>query len=346
MMRVGIIGAGSMGRNHIRVCSRLPGVQLVGVADVDPRALVEAGRYIQAPLFPDASQLLRIARPDAVCVAVPTFRHAAVALEAIAAGCHLLIEKPLASTVAEGKAVVTAARRKGVELCVGHIERCNPAVLMLKEAVSNGQLGSLLQIHARRWSPFPERITDVGVVHDLATHDIDIMLFLTESRLLHASAEMHSCHGSPHEDLLSAVLRFENGAIGTLDINWLSPCKVRELAVLGDAGLARVNYLTQEVDLFLASDVEVGWEVLRILEGSTEARMVRLQFRRREPLEVELEAFVSKLDGGSPGVRLATGEDGLVVLEAAEQILRAGGRPKVEQGESETGEAGNRSDAS
>lgn len=321
MTRVAVIGVGAMGRNHARVYSELPNVQLVGVSDVDERAVQTAARF-GGQGYTDYRRLLDEQKPEAVAIAVPTVDHLAVALEAIQRGIHVLLEKPIASTIEEGQQIIAAAERAKVTLAVGHIERFNPAVIALKQQLAQGALGRVFQIDARRQGPFPARIRDVGVVIDLAVHDLDIMRYVTGQEVVRVYAETEQRIHTTREDLLTSLLRLSEGAVGTLTINWLTPTKIRELCVTGERGLFRVDYLTQDLYFFENATAGGEWEALQVLRGVSEGRMIRYVVNKREPLRAEQEAFLAAIRGEVPVV--VTGADGLRALELALAVIRSG----------------------
>ena len=322
-LRVGVIGVGSMGRNHARVYADLPEVELVGVADADLGAATDiAGKYGAQP-YQDFEKLLDDGQLDAVTVAVPTVDHLKVALQVIERGIHLLIEKPIAFNVDEGERIIEAANRAGVKLMIGHIERFNPAVIALKQQLSDGVLGRVFQIDARRQGPFPARITDVGVVIDLAVHDLDVMRYITGAEISRAFAETERRIHSSHEDLLTGLVRLDDGTVGTLTINWLTPTKIRELYVTGERGMFRVDYLTQDLYFFENATADsADWEALRMLRGVSEGRMIRHVVAKKEPLRIEQEAFLAAVRGEKEIP--VTGEDGLRVLELAHALVTSG----------------------
>jgi predicted dehydrogenase len=246
-LKVAVIGVGNMGRNHARVYSELENVSLVGVADaIKVTGETIALRY-NTKAYTDYRQLLDEHRPDAVTICVPTINHAEVALEVIQRGIHLLVEKPIAFSVEEGKKTIAAADKAGVKLMIGHIERFNPAVIALKKHLANGELGRAFQMDVRREGPFPTRINDVGVVIDLAVHDLDIMRYVTQAEIIRVYAETdHGVH-SYHEDLMTALVRLSDGTVGTLLINWITPTKIREFNATGECGMFKVDYLTQDL---------------------------------------------------------------------------------------------------
>lgn len=326
MIKAAVVGVGSMGRNHARVYWELPDVALVGVADTNEGALADMRNRFHVPVFADVQSLLEACAPDVVSVAVPTHAHASVVLSAIAAGCNVLVEKPIALTREEAGEMIWAAKAGGVVLAVGHIERYNPAVVELKKRLECGELGRVIYMHARRWGPYPRRIGDVGVALDLSTHDIDVMRYLTGTDVVgvYAASACKVC--GQHEDLIAATLAFSDGSLGVVDTNWITPTKIRELVVIGERGMARVDYLPQDLYLYRngLNDVkEADWEGLRLLRGVSEGEMVRVHVEREEPLRLELRAFIRATKGDRTGLAIASGEDGLAVLDVTLRALEA-----------------------
>jgi len=321
-LKTAVIGVGAMGRNHARVYSELPDVQLVGVADADAEAAAAVARRHAARAYTDYRHMLDELQPDAVTVAVPTVDHLEVALQVIGSGIHLLVEKPIAASVKEGQQIIAASQDAGVHLTVGHIERFNPAVVALKAHLAAGELGCVFQIDARRQGPFPARIKDVGVVIDLAVHDLDVMRYVTGAEVLRVYAETERRIHSTREDLLTGLVRLDD-IVGTLTINWLTPTKIRELHVIGERGMFRVDYLTQDLYFFENATAQgAEWETLRVLRGVSEGRMIRHVVAKKEPLRAELEAFLSAVRGEAP--LAVTGADGLKALELAQAVVKSG----------------------
>jgi predicted dehydrogenase len=327
-IKTAVIGVGNMGRNHARVNWELPGVCLVAVADQNEAVVTAIGQRYNTKAYTDYRQMLDEQRPDAVTIAVPTSFHLSVALEVIQRGIHLLIEKPIACDGDEGRTMIKAAQAANVLLMVGHIERFNPAVIALKKHLDNQELGHVFQVDARRQGPLPERINDVGVVVDLAVHDLDIMRYVTQAEITRIYAETeHGIH-SLKEDLLSGVVRLSNGTIGTLLINWLTPTKIREFYATGEGGMFKVNYLTQDL-LFFENAKAIGgeWDTLRVLRGVSEGKMVRYVIDKREPLRAEHEAFLAAVRGEAPIA--VSGEDALRALELAHAVVNSGVEHKL-----------------
>ena len=322
-LRVAVVGLGNMGRNHVRVLSELPQVELVGLADPS-EASRKALRFVppSARVWAEHRELLAEARPDAVVVAVPSELHRAVGIDCFEAGAHVLVEKPIAKTLEDGQALCDAATRTRKKLMVGQVERFNPAVIELRRRVHAGELGQVFQLQARRLSPFPARIADVGVVLDLATHDIDAMHHVTGSRVVRAYAETARMAHKTCEDLLSGLLRFESGPIGMLDVSWLSPKKLRELWVVGEGGTFVADYLTQDLSWFKNGRVNESYTAATNFSGAVEGDFIRSYIPKKEPLRAELEAFVSSVleDGPVP----VTGEDGLAAIRVALDLVASG----------------------
>ncbi|HKW07760.1 MAG TPA: Gfo/Idh/MocA family oxidoreductase [Candidatus Dormibacteraeota bacterium] len=323
MIRAAVLGVGTMGRHHARVYHDMPEVELVGVADNNPELAALVASRLGCKSYGNHRELLERERPEAVSVVVPTQSHLEVASDALAAGSHVLVEKPIAATIDEATEIVRAAVAAERMLAIGHIERFNPAVMELKRRLDDGQAGRVFQCHARRLGPFPPRIRDVGVVVDLATHDIDVMRYLTGSRATRVYAETKREINTSNEDMLSGLIRFDSGVLGVLDINWLTPTKIRVLTVTGERGMFRADYLTQ--DLFFYENAESrngGWDDLAVLRGVTEGPMVKYSFEKKEPLRQELESFVATIAGDAS--RIVTGEDGIEALRLALALIRSG----------------------
>ena len=319
MTRIALIGLGAMGRNHLRVLSEIEDASLVAVSDQDPNAVAAATRRYGMKGYESWQEMLDREQLDAAVVAVPTRFHREVGLAVLGHGLHLLIEKPIAPTIDEGRALVAAAARARRLLAVGHIERFNPAVRELQRRIAAGELGRVFQVHARREGPFPARIRDVGVVIDLATHDLDVMCHVVGSDVTRVYAETEQRIHTEHEDMLNALLKFKSGAVGVLQVNWLTPTKIRELSVLGERGLFLVNYLTQELTHFKNAEVEGGGAPLDHLRTVSEGSVIRFPVVQSEPLRLELESFLRAVRDGRPVE--VDGEAGLRALQLALALI-------------------------
>lgn len=285
-IRVGVIGLGMMGRNHVRVLNELEGMELVGVAEPNPSERLPD----QIAVVPDLEGLLAL-DIDACVVAVPTADHEAVGLAVAEAGIHALIEKPLADDTEAARRVAAAFDDRGLIGCVGHIERFNPAVGSLRERLQNGELGSIYQVATRRQGPFPNRIRDVGVVKDLATHDIDLTAYVTGSPYCSVSARTAHKSGREHEDLLAVTATLADGTIANHLVNWLSPMKERTIVVTGERGCFTADTLSADLTFFANGQVATPWDAIARFRGVSEGDVTRFAIIKREPLALELEAF-------------------------------------------------------
>lgn len=322
-IKAAVIGVGSMGVNHARVNWELPDVELVAVADFDESRVNSVAKKYSTKAYTDYQRMLDETKPDEVTLAVPTVYHHKIALDIIDRGIPVLIEKPISFTLEEGREIIEAAKNKNVKLMIGHIERFNPAIIALKELIAQEELGRIFQMDAHRQGPFPARIGDVGVVIDLAVHDLDIMRFVSQSEIVRVFAETEKHIHSKYEDLLTGLVRLADGSVGTLNINWLTPTKIREFIVTGERGLFRCDYLTQDL-YFYENPISHGseWENLRVLRGVREGKMVRHMISKKEPLRAEQEAFINSIQNNTPAP--VTGEDGLRALELAKAIIHSG----------------------
>jgi UDP-N-acetylglucosamine 3-dehydrogenase len=321
-LRIALVGAGSMGRHHARVIAESSETELVAI--VDPSDSVDELAYRHRSRRLDSiKELLADTRPDAALVAVPTADHAEVAATLLEADIPVLVEKPIAATTEEAAMLVGLAERRGLPLTVGHVERFNPAVTALRDKLHAEELGRVFQVHARRLSPFPLRIGDTGAAFDLATHDLDLMCVLAGTPI-RVSAEIDRRAHRTHEDLLAATLRFDSGIIGLLEVNWLTPTKVRQLTVTGERGMLVVDYLNQHLTLYENAHESVSWPTLDVFDGVTEGNVVRFAINRVEPLRAQLDEFVRLVAGAENGS--VTPAEGVRALELALAVVESGKR--------------------
>ncbi len=294
-MRVGVIGAGVMGENHIRIYSQMAGVELVGIADIDMKRVSALARQYNTEGYQNYHELLN-KDLDAISIVVPTMLHRKVSLDAIDAGVHLLVEKPIADTVRNAMSMINAAHMKDLKLMIGHIERFNPAVIKMKEIIRAGELGEVVSISARRVGPYNPRIRDVGVILDIGVHDMDIISYLYNSPVTEvyavAGKEIHS-----FEDHASILMRFSGDRAGVVETNWLTPHKTRNFTVIGTKGVGYGDYLEQKVYIH-----DKDW----IKEAKVD---------KKEPLRSELESFLKACQTGED--LITSGEDGINALEVA-----------------------------
>jgi UDP-N-acetylglucosamine 3-dehydrogenase len=322
-LKIAVVGTGSMGMNHLRVLRDFDEehVHIVGVAETHEPNLKHAMSRFHVDGYSDYREMVEKAQPDLVAVVVPTHLHFEVASYVLDLGINVLIEKPMASNIDEALALIQLAHIRGAKLAIGHIERFNPAVIEVKRHLVAGELGQIFHLHARRLGPFPPRIRDVGVTLDLATHDIDVMRYLADAEVEHVYSETQQRIHSTHEDLLLGVLRFTNQAIGVLDVNWLTPTKIRELSITGEKGMYLINYLTQDVYFYENDYTTTTWDSLRSLTGVSEGTMTRLKIQKAEPLRLEYEDVMTAIQQNA--LPTVSGEDGLAVLKVVRQLAES-----------------------
>ncbi|MBY0382845.1 MAG: Gfo/Idh/MocA family oxidoreductase [Xanthobacteraceae bacterium] len=301
-LRLGVIGAGVMGSNHARVLAGLPGVTLVGVTDPAAESRSRVTQMAGCPTFETVEELLD-AGLDAVTIAAPTHLHRDVALACIARKVNVLVEKPIASTAEEGHEIINAAKAAGVTLMVGHVERFNPAVAAIKQAIKDEEI---LSVAITRVGPFPPRMSNVGVVIDLAVHDIDLIRWFTESDIVDVQPQLASAVAE-REDIALLQFRTASGVLAHINTNWLTPFKARSVTVATRKKYIQGDLLTRQVTECFGFQPDGSYSMRHLSVGHD------------EPLRAELMAFIRAVrSGDKPAV---TGEEGVASLEIAIKCL-------------------------
>lgn len=317
-LRAGLVGLGSMGRNHARILATLDGVEFVGAADPRPDASFLGAS--SAPIVPDLEALIALGL-DYCVVAAPTALHESLGVQLAESGVHTLIEKPLAPDAQAAERLVKVFADRGLIGGVGHIERFNPALQSARERLEAGELGEVFQVITRRQGPFPGRIGDVGVVMDLATHDIDLTAWVTQQA--YADVAAHTAHrsGRRFEDLVAVVGRLRNGTVTNHLVNWLSPMKERVTVVTGERGCFVADTLTADLTFHANSSVQTEWEALQNFRGVTQGDVIRYAIAKPEPLRTEHEGFRDAVAG--VGGAIVSFEEGVRTVRTAEALLRS-----------------------
>ena len=316
-LRAGLVGLGMMGRHHARVLASLPGVELVAVAD--PGGDVHgaaAGREVLA-----STEALIAKGLDYCVVAAPTGLHEQVGLALAQAGVHALVEKALAADAGAARRLAAAFGERGLVGAVGHIERYNPALQRARALLEEGHLGAVFQIVTRRQGPFPGRIADVGVVKDLATHDIDLTAWVAQRPFVSVAAQAAYRSGREHEDLIAVTGRLEGGTVTSHLVNWLSPMKERVTIITGEKGALVCDTLTADLTFYANGTASSDWDEVRQFRGVTEGDVVRYAIAKPEPLRTEHEAFRDAVLGKRTDI--VTLEQGVRIVEVAEAVLRS-----------------------
>lgn len=328
VLRAGLVGLGMMGRNHARVMASLDGVELVGVADPAGDVHGVAGAV---PVVPSLVELLALGI-DYAMVSTPTQLHLDTALALADAGVHALIEKPVTVDVASAHRIADAFAESSLVGAVGHIERYNPALQQARIRIARGDLGEIYQITTRRQGPFPGRIADVGVILDLATHDIDLTAWVAQEQYASVSARTAHRSGRPHEDLVAVTGALADGTVTNHLVNWLSPVKERVTMITGDKGAFVADTLTADLTYFENGMVPTEG-TLATFRGVSEGDMVRYAFPKPEPLRTEHEHFRDAVLGRPADiVTLKQAAATVAVANAVARAARDGIAVEIPQG--------------
>ena len=255
MLKVGVIGVGSMGKNHARVCSEIEDIKLIGVSDIDKEVSKNIANRLRTKSYSDYKDL--ISEIDAAIVATPTVTHYDIAMDLLNHGKHVLIEKPICEDIDQASLLLNKVEDQGLVLAVGHIERHNPAVRFVKDNLDAKKFGELITIISKRVSNFPGRIKDVGVIFDFGVHDIDVMRYLSGEVVSVYAKAGKFIEGIDHEDHANIVLNFENGITGVVEVNWLTPIKIRKLFLTCSESFVETDYISQSVTISSSSFKDV-----------------------------------------------------------------------------------------
>ena len=316
-MRAVVWGVGVMGWNHARVGADLG--MLVGIGDIDESRAAEVGERFSVPYFTDIRAAIRETNADTLVIATPTIYHIDAGLAGLEEGCHILVEKPIATTVEEGRKLVEAAEACNRILAVGQIERHNRAVNSARSLIDSGDVGTPVTISTRRVSNLPGRIRDVGVVLDLGIHDIDLVLsFMGEiPSTVFATGGRHN--QIEYEDNAMISMGFSNGRSATVEVNWITPMRVRQMTITCDGGLVKVDHMAQTVELSTSSYEDSKNEQVWPHRVEFERRNIALS--KEEPLKREWMDLANAIDTGTSP--LVDGWAGLAAVEVANAALKS-----------------------
>jgi UDP-N-acetylglucosamine 3-dehydrogenase len=318
-LRAGVLGLGVMGRHHSRVLNSLEGVDFLGV--YDPADAV--GPLIEGkPVVKDLDRFLDMGF-DYCVVAAPTIYHLDIGKALAERGIHALIEKPVASTTEAAIELRDLFASAGLVGGVGHIERYNPALQSARQRIEDGLIGEIYQIATRRQGPFPGRIADVGVIKDLASHDIDLTAWVSQQSYVSVNARTAHRSGRAHEDMLIAVGTLSKGTIASHTVNWLTPFKERTTIITGEKGALVADTRTADLTLYRNGEIEDSWERLTSFRGVSEGDVTRFALVRKEPLLAEHEAFRDAVITGDTSA-IVTLDEGTNVVRIAEELALDG----------------------
>jgi len=300
---VAVIGTGFWGRNHARIFNELSNTELVAVCDINREKVRSVAEKFGVEGYVKSGKMLRREDIEAASICTWSTKLAFEAMKALKAGKHVLVEKPMANTLQQARKTVELAEKNELNLMVGFVERFNPGVQQVKEAIEKGEIGTPVSATARRVREWPERIGDVGVVKDTAIHDIDIIRYLFGQDPIAVYAKAGNLKHKKFEDYAQIMLTFEGGETAFLEANWLTPYKIRNLSVTGSNALIHLDYITQEITI------------------ETAGRSLTPRHKWEEPLKLELQHFAdSILNNKGP---LVTGLDGLKALQIAQAALKS-----------------------
>jgi len=306
---VAVVGAGFWGRNHARNLRELAETRLIAVCDRDEAKAKAVAELFGVEAYSDSRHLLKRSDVEAVTVCTWSTNLAKETLRALKAGKHVLVEKPMANNLQEAKRIVDVAQRNQLTLMTGFLMRFIPGVQRIKESIAKGEIGKLVYCTARRVSQWPERVGDVGVVKDLAIHDIDITRYLSDSDPAEVYAKAGSFRHRKFEDHAQILLTFEGGTTAFIEANWLTPYKIRKLTVTGSEAIMTLDYITQEITI------------------ETAGQTLAPRYEVKEPLKLELQHFANSiLNNKEP---IVTGSDGLKALQIADAALESAQKGKA-----------------
>jgi UDP-N-acetylglucosamine 3-dehydrogenase len=317
MLNVGVIGIGSMGQNHVRVYSEI--ANLLSVSDADPERVNKIRKKYNIKGYEDYRELLANPELEAVSIATPTDTHFEVGMAAIKAGKHVLIEKPFTTTKEEGEKLISAAAEHNVTLAVGQIERYNPVVRLTKDMLMKNNFGDLISLTSRRVSSFPARIKDVGVIFDLAIHDIDVLRYLVGTKIISVytlGGTSKTEHAHKFEDHANILLEFKGKKYtisGFIEVNWLTPMKVRKVSITCSKNFVEFDYINQSLDV--SSSTIIDYDITNLYQLPQKYEIRRISVKPEEPLKNELTDFLTAAKSGKKP--LVTGEEGLETLKVA-----------------------------
>lgn len=322
-MNAGVIGVGNMGQHHARNYSEINGINLIAISDIEPKIGQSLAKRFKCHYYQDYRELLAKEKLDLVTIAVPTKLHKKVALDCIAKGIHILIEKPIAGSIAEAKEIVAKAKQKGIKFTVGHIERFNPAILKLKEMIDKGRLGKITSIVTRRIGPMPTRIKDANVVIDISVHDIDMMNWFYGRLPDSIAAGGGNALNRTQQDYVNIFLKYGESS-GLAQANWITPVKIRKIMVSGTKAYAEINYITQEFDLYevnyTADADDFGEFVIKFGEPK-EKKIIKVD--NIEPLKAEIKSFIKAIKENSrPMVTAREAIDALDIACKVDRMIR------------------------
>ncbi|HKJ33866.1 MAG TPA: Gfo/Idh/MocA family oxidoreductase [Balneolales bacterium] len=297
--KVAVIGVGNIGYHHCRNFNRINEAKLVAVADIDPQRGKSVAQKFGCHYYLDLQELIKWEHPDAISIATPTSTHYEIARMLLFKGIHVLVEKPITTQPEEIEKLISIADNKNLILTVGHVERFNPALQRLKVLIHDGELGEITNIMARRLGGYPSKLTDVGVYYDLAVHDLDIFYYLLQQIPKNIRVHKLNVFSEKFDDSTTIFAEYEN-TNGIIQVNWITPVKIRQLEITGTRGYAELNYINQSLSLYernVNPDDFVEQDFHEFLRKYGSLTKKEVSIEKAEPLYLELRNFVRSIKG-------------------------------------------------
>ncbi|OGC39260.1 hypothetical protein A2Y85_02800 [candidate division WOR-3 bacterium RBG_13_43_14] len=316
MLKAAVIGVGNIGRHHARVYAGLDGVQLAAVVDIDKYMAQRLADKYRCSFYADYIKMIREEKPDLVTIAVPTSLHKTIAIDLISRRIPILIEKPIADSTKAARDIIAKARTKRSIVAIGHIERYNPPIQRLREFLKQGRFGKIISISTKRVGVYPPQITDVDVLIDLAVHDIDVCNFLLAGKPYSVYARAGKALNSHRYDYADIFLNYRSVDV-VLQVNWITPVKVRELTLTGTNAYAELNYMHQTLKIYNKGHGEED-DIINVEE---------IGLRREEPLKLELQNFADQVKGRNADI--VTAPEGLLALQIALAAIKSHEQRKI-----------------
>lgn len=314
-MNIGIIGVGHLGRIHIRCIKDISDYKIVGIYDADPDHARKVGEEFGVPVFDDLDQLLDLT--EAVSIVTPTTTHFDIARRALEKKKHVFIEKPVTDTSEKARKLLALAREKGVKVQVGHVERFNPALLALE-----GEILKPAFVEVHRLANYNPRSMDVSVIQDLMIHDLDILLHFIDQPVRDVRANGLNII-SPTEDICSARIEFENGAVANVTASRVSVKNMRKMRLFQSDAYISIDFLDKKSQVIRIDDEKKGKDAMALDMGDRQKFITinHIEGPQTNAIMQEFESFYQSIDENTPEV--VSLNDGLRALELAEQIQKA-----------------------
>lgn len=311
-VKAAVVGIGNMGHNHARTYFHLDNADLVAACDIDKKRVEEIAKEYKTKAFYDYRQMLdSLPDIDLVSIVVPTKFHKEIACFFLEKNINVLLEKPIADTLDAAKKIISTAKKSNAMFTVGHIERFNPAVIKLKEIIEKDKLGKVLSIIARRVGVFPPNVKDTNVFLDLAVHDIDIINFLLNEKPIKTYKHSSKFHTETNDDAGELFLLYKNSA-ALIQVNWVTPVKIRSLSVTGTKGYAELDYVSQKLIIHKAK-VKKRTDVYSEFLKFSKPTPFFIKIQKEEPLKLEIRSFIECINNNLPP--LVSTEDALEALK-------------------------------